>query len=145
MIERPLVLALLLPLLALSAGMLFVPARADDAKLTTDDVVRAEMKAIRDLTLNAHTLVTHRRMPPADARTFHARVKAAVARINAGTTLEGQARDEIVAISNDILRGASAVAGAEASMTPIDGIIAVDEALSLYAKRFDHPGWQPLR
>jgi hypothetical protein len=120
-------------------------AWADEAKLATDDVVRAEMTAIRDLTLNAHTLVTHRRMPPADARTFHARIKQAVERLDAGMTLTGPARDEIGTITGQIAKGAAAVAGGDTTLTPIDGIIAIDEALALYAKRFDHPGWQPLR
>lgn len=140
MIGRSIALALLLPLLVLS-----VSASADEAKLPTDEVVRTEMKAVRDLTLNAHTLVTHRRMPLADARTFHARVKAAVERIDAGTTLTGAARDEIGKLTSGIATGAAAVAGAAPSTTPIDGIIAIDEALALYARRFDHPGWQPLR
>jgi hypothetical protein len=120
-------------------------AWADDAKLATDDAVRTEMKTIRDLTLNAHTLVTHRRMPPADARTFHTRIKAAVGKIGEGTTLQDPARAEILALSSNILEGAAAVAGSNTAMTPIDGIIAIDEALAIYAKRFDHPGWQPLR
>lgn len=132
--------AILALLLALPSG-----ARSEAAKFPTDDVVRTEMKAIRDLTLNAHTLVTHRRMPPADARTFHARVAAAAGRINAGTTLQGEAREKIEKLAGDIAKGAAAVAGAEAAITPIDGIVSIDEALSIYAQRFDHPGWQPLR
>lgn len=134
-----LVAALLLPALAP------IGVRAEEARLATDEVVRAEMKAVRDLTLNAHTLVTHRRMPPADARTFHARVKAAVERLKAGTTLQGAAREEIGVQAEHILKGAAAVASADPSMTPVDGIVAIDEALSIYARRFDHPGWQPLR
>jgi hypothetical protein len=120
-------------------------ARADDGKLATDEIVRAEMKSIRDLTLNAHTLVTHRRMPPAEAKTFHSRIKAAVERLRGGTTPDGSTRDEIEAVTREILGGAEAVAGLNVDVTPIDGIIAIDEALSHYAARFDHPGWQSLR
>ncbi len=120
-------------------------AQAEEAKLATDDVVRVEMKAIRDLTLNAHTLVTHRRMPPADARVFHSRIKAAVERLQSGTSLTGAAKTEIAQLTSEISKGAAAVARAEPNLTPIDGIVAIDEALSLYAIRFDHPGWQPLR
>ena len=125
-------------------GLGVADVRAGD-KLRTDEVVRAEMKAVRDLTLNVHTLVTHRRMPPADARTFHVRVKAAVERLRSETTLDGGERDEIENLTRTILEGAEAVAGQNTSMTPIDGIIAIDAALALYAQRFDHPGWQPLR
>lgn len=125
-------------------GLGVADVRAGD-KLATDEVVRTEMKTIRDLTLNAHTLVTHRRMPPADARTFHVRVKAAVERLRSETTLDGGERDEIENLTRTILEGAEAVAGQNTSMTPIDGILAIDAALAFYAQRFDHPGWQPLR
>lgn len=120
-------------------------SRAEEAKHSTDDVVRMEMKTIRDLTINVHTLVTHRRMPPADARTFNGRVKASVERLRAGTTAKGEALAEIEKIAGSIEQGAGAVAGADSAMTPIDGILIIDEQLALYAKRFDHPGWQPLR
>jgi hypothetical protein len=139
---RMLALAAPVLLLCLAAG----GVQGQESKSPTDEVVRTEMSAIRNLTLNAHTLVTHRRMPPADARTFHARVKAAVERLRTGTTLDGGARDEIESLTGSILAGAAAVGGGETSATtPIDGIIAIDEALALYAKEFDHPGWQPLR
>lgn len=134
-------LAAVLALLAVAAG----GVRADDAKNPTDETVRTEMKVIRDLTLNAHTLVTHRRMPPADARTFNAKIKAAVERLRSATTLDGGARDEIESLTGAVLDGAAAIAGESTAMTPIDGIVAIDEALTLYAKEFDHPGWQPLR
>lgn len=120
-------------------------SRAEEAKHPTDDVVRTEMKAIRDLTINVHTLVTHRRMPPADARTYHGRVKASVERLRAGTQVNGDARAEIETLAGSIEQGAGAVAGTDRSMTPIDGILIIDEQLAIYAKRFDHPGWQPLR
>lgn len=132
-------------LAALLLSVLAGGAEAGDAKLPTDEVVRTEMKAIRDLTLNVHTLVTHRRMPPADARTYHARVKAAVERLKAGTQVTGAAREEIEKLARFIERGAGAVAGADSSMSAIDGILIIDESLGIYAQRFDHPGWQPLR
>lgn len=119
-------------------------AMAQPAKLATDEVARTEMKAIRDLTVNAYTLVTHRRMPPADARTFYAKVKAAVARIKADSKMEGEAREEIEKLAGYIEKGAGAVAGAD-KMEAIDGMLIIDDSLTLYAQRFDHPGWQPLR
>lgn len=114
------------------------------AKLPTDEVVRQEMQTIRDLTLDVHTLVTHRRMPPAEALSYNAKVQASVARIEAGTTLTGEAREEIGKLASDIARGARAVAR-EDEMDPIDGIVTIDESLTVYGRRFDHPGWKPLR
>lgn len=119
-------------------------ARADPAKFPTDNVVRKEMAAIRDLTVNVHTLVTHRRMPPAEASAYNAKIKAAVARIEQSTTLAGEAREEIEMLARSIASGARAVAR-EDEMDPIDGIVIIDESLAVYAKRFDHPEWKPLR
>lgn len=131
--------------LAFITVMSVLTAHAGNTKHPTDEVVRTEMKAIRDLTLNVHTLVTHRRMPPADARRYHARVKAALGRLKAGTQVAGAAREEIEKLAGTIERGAGAVAGTDAAMSPIDGILIIDESLGIYAQRFDHPGWQPLR
>jgi hypothetical protein len=119
--------------------------RAEDAKFPTDEPVRAGMKTIRDLTLTTHSLVTHRRLAPADARAFHAKVTAAVDRIETQTTLQGQPRTEIDALAADIVKGAASVAGLDPSLPALDGIVTIDEALARYAQRFDHPGWQPLR
>ncbi|MCC7251731.1 hypothetical protein [Hyphomicrobium sp.] len=132
--------------LAFAVALLVVSAHAGaPGKLPTDEAIRTEMKAIRDLTLNVHTLVTHRRMPPADARTFHTRVKAAVERLKAGTQVQAETRGEIEKLASYIERGAAAVAGADSSMSPIDGILIIDDSLAIYAQRFDHPDWQPLR
>ena len=129
----------------LLATLLFAGAAlAQPAKLATDDVVRKEMTAIRDLTVNAYTLVTHRRMPPADARTYHGKVKASVARIKADTQMTGEAREEIVKLAGYIERGAGAVAGSD-PMEAMDGMLIVDDSLAIYAQRFDHPDWKPLR
>lgn len=119
-------------------------AAQEGKKLATDEVVRTEMKAIRDLTSNVHTLVTHRRMPPADARAYHAKVKASVARIKAGTQMTGEAREEIEKLAGYVEKGASAVAGQD-TIEAIDGILLVDDSLTIYAQRFEHPGWRPLR
>ncbi len=119
-------------------------AYAQPAKLATDEVVRKEMTTIRDLTSNAYTLVTHRRMPPADARAYHGKVKAAVERIKADTEMSGEAREEIVKLAGYIERGAGAVAGSD-PMEAMDGMLIVDDSLAIYAQRFDHPDWKPLR
>ena len=122
----------------------FGAAHADPVKFPTDEVVQKEMREIRNLTADVHTLVTHRRMPPAEARAYNSKIEAAVARIEAGTTLTGEAREEIEKLARFIARGARAVAR-EDDMDPIDGIVIIDESLAVYAKRFDHPEWKPLR
>lgn len=116
---------------------------AHDGRLATDDVVRTEMKTIRDLTLGVRTEILQHRLLPADARTFYERVTASVGRLKAKTQMEGEARDEIEKLAGYIERGASEVAGGGPA-TALDGILIVDDSLSIYARRFDHPGWQPL-
>jgi tripartite-type tricarboxylate transporter receptor subunit TctC len=123
-----------------------MPAQAGDSKLPTTEPIRSAMTAIRDLTLTNHTLVTHRRMPPASAKKFRADIKGHVALIRAAETgLDAAAAETIEEIATTIETGADAVAGEGGAKTPIDGILAIDAALQDYALRFEHPGWQPLR
>jgi hypothetical protein len=120
-------------------------ASEQSAKFETDEPVRGAMKAVRDIVLRDHSLVTHRRMPPAGGRAFHGAVKAEVGRMLAETKVAPNARAALEPIATEIANGAEAVAGMKKDVEPIDGIVAIDEALALYARRFDHPGWQPLR
>lgn len=128
------------PALALGEDMI-----AEEKKLRPDPVLAAEMKVIRDLTLNIHSLVTHRRLSPADGRTFHAKITAALSRIEEGTSLIGEPQDTITALVQDITAGAAAIAGKDPSTEPIDGIVLIDDALDRYGTLFDDPAWQPLR
>jgi hypothetical protein len=120
-------------------------ASEQSAKFETDEPVRGAMKAVRDIVLRDHSLVTHRRMPPAGARAFHGSIKAEIAPMLAETKAAPEARAALEPIATEIVGGAEAVAGIKKDVEPIDGIVAIDEALADYARRFDHPGWQPLR
>jgi hypothetical protein len=120
-------------------------ASEQNARWETDEPVRGAMKAVRDLVLRDHSLVTHRRMPPAGARAFHGVIKTVVERMLAETKAAPGARAALEPIAREIVAGAEAVAGMKKDVEPIDGIVAIDEALADYARRFDHPGWQPLR
>jgi hypothetical protein len=114
-------------------------------KWPTDEPVRRAMKAVRDIVVRDHSLVTHRRMPPAGARSFHAAVKSEVERMLAETTVAPEANAALKALAGAIVGGAEAVAGMKRAVEPIDGMVAIDDALADYARRFDDPGWQPLR
>jgi len=132
--------SLLTPALALGEDMI-----AEEKKIRPDPVLVAEMKIIRDLTLDIHSLVTHRRLSPAAGRSFQDKIKAALGRIQAGTTLIGEPRDSLTALVQDISAGAAAIAGMDASTEPIDGIVLIDDALARYGTLFDDPAWEPLR
>lgn len=129
--------------LALSMLLSVYAAHADGGRLATDDIIRTEMTAIRDLTLGVRTEILQRRLLPADARAFYEHVKASVGRLKAKTQMAGEARDEIEKLAGYIEQGASEVAGDDPALA-IDGILIIDDSLSIYARRFDHPGWRPL-
>lgn len=113
--------------------------------IPADENLRKGMVAIRTLVLKSHSLITHRRMPPADARKFAIDIKAEVKRIlSAAMNRKSDVSIAITRLMTDIVEGAEAVAGQTATMTDMDGILRIDEALIDYPKRFDHPGWQPL-
>lgn len=133
------------PGLAWAVGQDLVVEEPEKKKIVSDAAVQSEMTTIRNLTLDVHTLVTHRRMPPAEARKYHGRITQAVAKIEAETTLRGAPRETLDAILQDIVAGAAAIAGADKSIDPIDGIVLIDDALKRYEELFEHPGWQPLR
>src|SRR5262245_54032920 len=83
-----------------------VPAAAADGKLPTTEPIRAAMKTIRDLTLNNHTLVTHRRMPVASAKKFRGDIKGQVALVRAAEgSLETDAAKGIEAVVAAIEKG----------------------------------------
>jgi hypothetical protein len=133
-------LSLVAPALALGEDMI-----AEEKKIRADPVLVAEMKIIRDLTLDIHSLVTHRRLSPAAGRSFQDKIKASLGRIQAGTTLIGEPRDSLTALVQDISAGAAAIAGKDPSTEPIDGIVLIDDALARYGTLFDDPAWEPLR
>jgi hypothetical protein len=133
--------------LAVAGLAIVAPERAScaAAKWPTDETLRTAMAAIRKATLDNHTLVTHRRMPPSDAQRFADAIAKATSRARESTQLAPDAKAELDSILADIVAGAEAVAGRGDAMTPIDGIVGIDAALARYPLRFDDPTWQPLR
>jgi hypothetical protein len=114
-------------------------------KWPADDALRNGMAAIRSVTLDNHTLVTHRRMPPEGARKFAAAVKGHIADIRSKAKVPVAAEPALGALLDDIGSGAEAVAGRSPTLSPIDGIVAIDAALARYPRTFDDPDWKPLR
>jgi hypothetical protein len=111
----------------------------------TDEPVRRGMQAIRDLVRTNHSLVTHRRMPPDHALRFAAQVKIEADRILTTSSIPREALDRLRALLVEIVAGVGAVAGRDSSVSPVDGLVRADEALSRYPREFDHPGWAPAQ
>jgi len=103
------------------------------------------MSNIRKATLDNHTLVTHRRMPPASAIKFAETIGREVDRIKAADDILPAAKPDLDALLADIGSGGEAVAGRGGEVTPIDGILRISDALARYPERFDDPSWQPLK
>jgi hypothetical protein len=135
----------------IALGLLLIgPALAQDKPvasplLATDAPARDGMLAIRDLVRLNHSLVTHRRMPPDHAARFAKQVKAEADKIAATSRMSGEARAKLQTLLAEIVAGIDAVAGREAGVSPMDGLVRADEALARYAQEFDHPGWVPLQ
>jgi hypothetical protein len=135
----------LVALMAMIASMAVAGDAVQPAKFPTDDALRAHMAAIRKVTLDNHTLVTHRRMPVAEARRFADIVMREAREIKANAALSGEAKAEIEALLGEIVTGAEAVAGRGGDASAIDGIVRIDAALARYGERFEDPTWRPLR
>lgn len=118
---------------------------AGERSLPSDPVLRREMAAIRQATLDVHTLVTHRRMPPDMATRYAVTVTGRIHDIRAVTTRPADVVRELEPLLSSLALGAEAVAGRGGELDPISGILSVGEALELYGRRFDDPQWQPLR
>ena len=108
---------------------------------------QAAMVQIRQIVTDNHSLVTHRRMPVVRAQKIAKQVidlLRAIRKVDVdGAKNTGQAALE--KILNNLELGIRAVARADKTLNPIDGIVLMDEALAKYARNFDHPGWKGVR
>ncbi|HUS96381.1 MAG TPA: hypothetical protein VMX97_06560 [Hyphomicrobiaceae bacterium] len=133
--------------LAAAAPLAMAGAAVDTTqqKWATDEPLRVGMLAIRDLVRINHSLVTHRRMPPDHAARFARAIRAQADAILATSTVSGAARERLAEMLNEIVAGVEAVAGRSGGVSPMDGLIRVDEVLAVYPTLFEHPGWAPVQ
>ncbi len=120
-------------------------AETTNALWPTDEALRSGMVAIRELVRLNHSLITHRRMPPDHAIRFAAAIRAQANTILASTRVSGASRERLREMLDEIVADVEAVAGRNADVPPIDGLVRVDEVLAVYPKVFDHPGWSPVQ
>jgi hypothetical protein len=111
----------------------------------TDEPVRKGMLAIRDLVRLNHSLITHRRMPPDHAARFAKAIETQADAILATSAVSDAPRERLRALIGEIVTGVEAGAGRNKAVSPIDGLVRIDEALARYPAEFDHPGWVPLQ
>lgn len=141
-----------LPLFVVAPG----PARAEPASSASSSAIEAPriaasattrnaMRAIRDAVTDVHSLVTHRRLGKSAATSFAAKVHAQIARIRDEVAQSEPLLMTLAPLLQQISDGAEAVAGRHPTISPIDGIVAIDEALATYPKRVEHPDWKAPR
>jgi hypothetical protein len=115
------------------------------AGLQTDPSLRSGMEAIRASIIENHTLITHRRMPVAMARSFAASVEQAVGGIRESTAIPSEARAVLDPLLRTIEASATAIGAGGDSIAQMDALFAMTKALETYGQTFDHPDWKPIQ
>jgi hypothetical protein len=115
------------------------PAQAV-AKHQASPQLHSGMQAIRTLVLNAHSLVTHRRLSPGEARRFAAALKRHVA------DLQPSASDPVQReVLTPIAAAAEPFAVPVSGDSQLDALDKIEAALNRYPQLVDDTAWQPLR
>lgn len=113
---------------------------APAARPLASPALREAMTAIRKLVLDNHSLVTHRRLSPDQARSFAADIKRHATALEVGT--DASALSEIVTPLTD---GATSIAETGSATSQLAGLEKIETALARYPQLFDDPDWKPLR
>lgn len=103
------------------------------------------MAAIRAAVIDHHTLITHRRLPVAMARSFASRVAQSLAAIRATTGVAAEARAALDPLLQTIDGSAQTIGAGGDSIRQMDALFAMTKALETYGETFDHPDWKPIQ
>ncbi len=114
-------------------------------RFATDEILRTGMTGIRSAVIDHHTLITHRRLPVAMARSFASNVGSAVSSIRSGTSLPAKARAALNPLLDTIDTSAKVIGGGGDSIRQMDALFALTKALADYGDAFDHPDWKPIQ
>lgn len=104
------------------------------------DAVKSGMATIRHLVLDAHSLITHRRMAPDQARRLSTGIKQAIATLKSDPAAPALA--EVLTLLDD---GATQIAAPISGDGQLEALAKFEIALARYPQLFDDPTWQPLR
>jgi hypothetical protein len=127
-----------------AVGLPVLPA-GGQSQLATDDALRAGMMSIRASIIDHHTLITHRRLPVARARSFASSIERIVAAIRTETTVASSSRAVLDPLLVTILTSAQAISAGGDSIQQMDALFAITKAIETYGETFDHPDWKPIR
>lgn len=131
--------------ISLFAAVLSAVLAMAQPRLPTDDALRSGMAAIRAAVIDHHTLITHRRLPVAMARSFASRVAQSLAAIRATTGVAAEARAALDPLLQTIDGSAQTIGAGGDSIRQMDALFAMTKALETYGETFDHPDWKPIQ
>lgn len=103
--------------------------------------VKSGMAAIRRLAADAHTLITHRRFAPDQARRFSAAIGSRVEALKTDPAASQALKDVLTLLAE----GAAQVGEPVSGDSQLEGLVKIETALNRYPQLFEDAGWQPLR
>lgn len=111
---------------------------------TTDAPLRDGITAIRAALEPQLKDARQGKLAPAQYQALAQQTEAQVGHIVANCKLPEDADAALHGILAQIGEGTDAMAG-KSRLSPREGVMKVAAALDTYGRRFDHPGWKPLR
>jgi hypothetical protein len=111
---------------------------ATPSKQAASDAVKSNMKSVRKLVLDAHTLITHRRFSPQQARRLSDDLKRDADALRA----DAAASSDIV---TPLAEGAAEIGAPMQGESQFDALAKLETALARYPQIYDDPDWKPLR
>ena len=131
---------------AASAALLLLSGGAfAQGRWEADPALSQGMNDIRTEVVNHHTLITHRRLPVAMARSFAGRVGSSVSNIRHESKVEANARRALDPLLDTIDSSAQVIGAGGDSVRQMDALFSMTRALETYGQTFDDPGWKPVQ
>lgn len=113
---------------------------AGAARPLAGDAVTSGMSTIRELVLDAHSLVTHRRLAPDQAGRISTSIRQTVATLKSDPG--AAALTEVLTLLDD---GATQLATPMSGDSQLEALSKFEIAFARYPQLVDDPKWQPLR
>lgn len=121
-------------------GLPDTEATATAARQPPSASLQSGMAAIRKLVRDVHSLITHRRLPPDQARRFATDLKRYVTALKANTS--EPRLNEILTL---LAEAAEQIGAPVSGNSHLDALDKIDAALNRYPQLIDDPEWKPLR
>lgn len=114
-------------------------------KWMTDDALRSGMSSIRSAITAALPAAHGGKTTTAEYDALAKELSAQVGHIVQNCKLEPKADAQLHLVLEQIIGGIDTVEGKSQDKKRADGMVKIAQALNVYGKYFDHPGWQPVK